>query len=234
MRELNAMLEIESKLLTAFHSQTNEQTEKMNQELEQYLRIFVDHCQEQSLEWLGTAEFAYNNKVQMSIKVSLFKANNGRDPHMGFELRNKGRFEKANKFAEKMQEIQKEAKMTLGKAQENMKKYADMHRGETEEYQVGDLVLLSTKDLKYQMVKRRTEKLTERFVGSYKVKAIVLTNAIELELPSTVKIHPVVNISKVQRYTRQVEGQRKELPQLVIIKGEKEWEIEKIINKRQV
>jgi len=63
MRELNAMLGIESKLLTAFHPQTDGQTERMNQELEQYLRIFVDHCQKQWLEWLGTAEFAYNNKV---------------------------------------------------------------------------------------------------------------------------------------------------------------------------
>jgi len=78
-----------------------------------------------------------------------------------------------------------------------MKKYVDRHRGEVEEYKVGDLVLLSTKDLKYQMVGRRTEKLIERFVGPYKVKSIVLMNAIELELPSTVKIHLVVNVSRV-------------------------------------
>jgi len=115
-----------------------------------------------------------------------------------------------------------------------MKKYADRHRGEAEEYRVEDLVLLSTKDLKYQMVGRRTEKLTERFVGPYKVKSIVLTNAIELELPSTVKIHPVVNVSRVQRYTSQVEGQKKEMPQPMIIKGEEEWEVEKIMNKRRV
>jgi len=155
---------------------------------------------------LGTAEFAYNNKVQISTKVSPFMANNGRDPRMGFELRKKGKFEEANKFMERMQEIQEEAKAALGKVQEDMKKYADRHRGEVEEYRVGDLVLLSTKDLKYQMVGRRTEKLTERFVGPYKVKSIVLTNAIELELPNTVKIHPVVNVSRVQRYTSQVEG----------------------------
>jgi len=66
------------------------------------------------------------------------------------------------------------------------------------------------------------EKLTERFVGPYKVKAIVSTNAIELELPSTVKIHPVVNVSRVRRYTEQIEGQRKELPQPVVIEGEEE------------
>jgi len=61
-------------------------------------------------------------------------------------------------------------------------------------------VLLSTKDLKYQIVGRRTEKLIRRFIGPYRVKLIVLTNTIELELPSTVKIHLVVNVSRVRRY----------------------------------
>jgi len=197
MRELNAMLGINSKLSTAFHPQTDGQTVRMNQELEQYLRMFIDHRQEQWPEWLGTTEFAYNNKVQTSTKVLLFKANNGRDPRIGFELRKKGKFEEANKFVERIQDIQGEAKAALSKAQEDMKKYADRHRGEIEEYRVGDLVLLSTKDLKYQMVGRRMEKLTERFVGPYKVKSIVSTNAIELELSSTVRIHPVVNISRV-------------------------------------
>jgi len=105
IRKLNTMLGIDSKLSTAFYPQTNRQTERINQELEQYLRMFIDHCQEQWLEWLGTAEFAYNNKVQTSTKVSPFKANSGQDPRMGFELRKKGKFEEANKFAERMQEI---------------------------------------------------------------------------------------------------------------------------------
>ena len=68
----------------------------------------------------------------------------------------------------------------------------------------------------------------------YKVKEIVSTNAIELELPSSIKIHPVVNISWVQLYRPQVEGQRKTLPKPVIIKGEKEFKVEKILNKRIV
>jgi len=76
-----------------------------------------------------------------------------------------------------------------------MKRYADRERGEVEEYRVGNLVLLSTKDLKYQMVRRHTDKFIECFVGSYKVKAIISSNAIELDLPTTVRIHPVVNIS---------------------------------------
>ena len=98
----------------------------------------------------------------------------------------------------------------------------DRKRGGVDEYKVGDLVMLSTKDLKYQMVGRRTEKLTERFVGSYRIKKIVSSNAVELELPSTVKIHSVVNVSRIQRYIGQVEGQRKEQPALVIIEGEEE------------
>jgi len=65
-----------------------------------------------------------------------------------------------------------------------MKKYTDRKRAEVNEYKVGDLVMLSTNDLKYQMVGRRIEKLTERFVRSYKVKKIVLSNAVELKLPN--------------------------------------------------
>jgi len=82
--------------------------------------------------------------------------------------------------------------------------------------------MLSTKDLKYQIVRRRTEKLTERFVGPYKIKKIILSNAVELELSSTIKIHLVVNVSRIHRYVGQVEEQRKEQPAPVIIEEEKE------------
>jgi len=74
----------------------------------------------------------------------------------------------------------------LQKVQEDMKRYADRERGEVEEYRVGDLVLLSTKDLKYQMTERHMEKFTERFVGPYRVKAIISSNVIELELSSMI------------------------------------------------
>jgi len=78
-----------------------------------------------------------------------------------------------------------------------MKKYANRKRAKVNEYKVGELVILSIKDLKYQMIKRRTEKLMERFVESYKIKKIVSTNAVELELPATIKIYLVVNVSRV-------------------------------------
>ena len=200
IRELNRMLGIKNKMLIVFYPQTDGQTKRVNQELEQYLRMFIDHRQEQWLDWLGTAEFTYNNKAHLSTKTLLFKANYGQDPRIEFEERKKRKYEGAEKFVMKIKEIQKEAKVVLGKTQEEMKKYMDRKRKEVDEYKVEDLVMLSTKDLRYQMVGRRMEKLMERFVGPYKVKKIVLANVVELELSSTITIHPVVNVSRICKY----------------------------------
>jgi len=116
---------------------------------------------------------------------------------MGFKGRRKGKYVGAEKFIKKIKEIQEEAKAVLGKAQEDMKKYVNRKRSDIEEYKVRDLVMLSTKDLKYQMVEKRADKLTERYVSPYKIKEIVSLNTVKLELPSTVKIHPVVNVSRI-------------------------------------
>jgi len=80
---------------------------------------------------------------------------------MGFELRKKKKYKGAERFAERIRSMQEEAKAALQKVQEDMKQYADRERGEVEEYRVGNLVLVSTKDLKYQMAEKRTEKFTE-------------------------------------------------------------------------
>jgi len=151
-----------------------------------------------------------------------FKANYGQDPRMGFEGRKKGKYVGAEKFVEKIKEIQEEAKAVLKKAQDDMRKYADRKRLDIDKYKVGDLVMLSTKDLKYQMIRRRAKKLTERFVSPYKIKEIVSLNMVKLELSSTVRIHLVVNVSRIYRYVGQVKGQKKKQPAPVIIEGEEE------------
>ena len=115
-----------------------------------------------------------------------------------------------------------------------MKKFTDRKQEEEEEYREGDLVLLSTKDLKWQIKERRLEKLTEHFVGPYKVKGIVSSNAIELELSKSIKIHSVVNISRVWLYKPQVEGQKKIPPKPLIIKEQEEFKVEEILNKRMI
>ena len=125
MQELNKMLGIQSKLSMTFHPQTDGQTEKVNQELEQYLRMFIDHRQKQWPKWLGMAEFVYNNKMHSSTKMLPFKANYRQNPRMGFERRKKEKYKETEKFVEKIKKIQEEAKTVLEKAQEEMKKYAD-------------------------------------------------------------------------------------------------------------
>ena len=86
-KELNRMLGIKMKLSMTFHPQTDGQTERMNQELEQYLRFFIEHRQKDWPEWLAAAEFAINNKVHMATKVSPFMANYGKEMRMGGDIR---------------------------------------------------------------------------------------------------------------------------------------------------
>jgi len=148
--------------------------------------------------------------VHLSTKTLPFKTNYKQDSRIGFKVKKKGKYKGVEKFVTKIKEIQEEAKAVLGKAQEEMKRYVDRKRTEVDKYKVENLVILNTKDLKYQVAGRRTEKLIERFIGPYKIKKIILPNIVELKLPSTVKIHLVVNVSRIQRYIRQVEGQRKE------------------------
>jgi len=70
-------------------------------------------------------------------------------------------------------------------------------------------------------------------MGPYKMKRILSTNAIKLKLPSTIKIHPVVDVSRVHMYKDQVKGHKKEWSLPVIIKGKEEYKVEKILNKRK-
>ena len=133
MKELNRMLGIETRLSTAFHLQTNGQMEQMNQELEQYLRFFVDHQQKDWLEHLARAEFAVNNKVHTATKVSPFMANYGREMRMGGDIRKRGKVEKVVEFVERIKRIHEEVGAALKKLQEDMKRQADRERKETED-----------------------------------------------------------------------------------------------------
>ena len=134
IKELNSILEINTKLLIAYYPQIDRQTERINQKLEQYLRMFIDYRQKQWPDWLVTVEFVYNNKVQTSIKVSLFKANIGQDLCIRFKMRKKRKFEKVEEFVTRIKEVHEETETVLRKSQEEMRKYTDRKRSETEEY----------------------------------------------------------------------------------------------------
>ena len=92
-------------------------------------------------------------------------------------------------------------------------------------------MLLSTKDLVFK--KRPVKKLTERYVGPYVIE-VVSSNAVKLQLPISMRIHPVVNVSQIVRYKEQVKGQKKEKGKPIEVEGVEEWEVEKILNKKKI
>jgi len=91
---------------------------------------------------------------------------------------------------------------------------------------------LSTKDLVFK--ERPSKKLMERHVGPYAIEKIVSSNAVKLKLPSSMRIHLVVNVSQIVRYKEQVKEQKKEEGKLVEVEGVEEWEVEKILNKKKI
>ena len=149
-----------------------------------------------------------NNKIHSTTKVSPFIANYGREVRMGGDIWKKGKVEKATEFVERMKRVQEEVEAALKKAQEEMKRYADKKRKEVEDWKKGDRVILSTKDLVFK--ERPVRKLVERYVGPYEIEEVVSTNVIKLRLLSSMRIHPVVNVSRIVQYKEQVKGQKRE------------------------
>ena len=181
MKELNKMLGIETKLSTSYHPETNRQTERTNQELEQYLRMYVNHRQNNWAEWLATVEFAFNNKVHTATKSSLFQVNYEREPRMCFDIRKKRKHVKIEEFVKEIKNKYKEIKTVLIKLQEEIKKNTNRNRKKTEEYKIGDKVLINMKDFLIELMKRAIRNLMEKYIRSYVVNKIISENVVELE-----------------------------------------------------
>ena len=163
---------------------------------------------------------AFHPQVHMATKVLPFIANYRKELRMGGDIRRKGKVESATEFIERMKKVHEEAEAALRKTREEMKRYADRGRKKTEEWKKGNQVLLSTKDL--VLKERPTKKLMERYVGPYAIEEIVSLNAVKLQLPSSMRIHLVVNVSWIVRYKEQVKEQKKEEGKLVEVKGVEE------------
>ena len=155
----------------------------------------MEHRQKDWLEWLASAEFEVNNKAYTTTKMLPFIANYGRELRMGGDIRKKGKVESATEFVERIKKVHEEAGAVLKKTQDEIKRYVDRSRKETENWKKGDRVLLSTKDLVFK--ERPARKLIEQYMGLYVIKEIVLSNVVKLRLPSSMRIHPVVNVSQV-------------------------------------
>ena len=101
---------------------------------------------------------------------------------MGFEIRKKKKHTKMKEFVKEIKKIYEKTKITLIKLQKEVKKYIDKNRKEVVEYNIGDKMLLSMKDLIWQIRNRKIKKLIEKFMRLYKIKKIILENVVELEL----------------------------------------------------
>src|SRR3979490_1138690 len=122
---------------TAYHPQTDGQMERINQEVEQYLRLFVNHRQDDWVEWLPLTEFSYNDKIQMLTGYSPFYLNYGQHPRKSTEPQREIETEAADMFGRGMARIREGALAALKKAASDMKKYYDKGRQDVPQYQVG-------------------------------------------------------------------------------------------------
>jgi len=154
-KSLFKILGVEQLMSTAYHPQTDGQTERINQILEQMLRAFVSYEQDEWDLLLPAAEFAYNNAEQSSTKFSPFKLNYGKDPLVPASLfqPNDTNVPSVTEFLEKQATNLKIAKDQLIRAQESQEKYANKFRRD-DEFEVGEEVLVATTHVKLPVEKK--------------------------------------------------------------------------------
>ncbi|KAH0614164.1 uncharacterized protein H6S33_006050 [Morchella sextelata] len=232
-RSLCDRLEISPKFSTAFHPQTDGQTERINAVMEQYLRSYVSYQQDDWVRWLPMAEFATNNHASETTRISPFYANLGRNPRMTFGPLEHGRTtaeDQANSIAREMKDILDFLKDELFRAQRIQEESANIRRTPAPHYRVGDKVFLS---IRHVLTKRPSKKLDWKRIGPYIVKRIVNPYTYELELPRSMKVHPVFHLSLLSSAANDpLPGQQQLPPPPVEVEGQEEWEVENILDSR--
>lgn len=190
-------LSIEVAPSTAFHPQTDGQVERINAVLEDYLRHFVSERQNDWVQWLSLAEFAFNNSASSSTGLSPFFANFGFHPRFDNTI-GASLVPKADIFVEHLQVIQEHLQVQLVLAKDRQKKFYDSGRRVDTVYSPGDLVWLSRKFIK---TRRPSQKLDFRRIGPFAVVRMVGKNAVELQLSQAfARLHPVFNISLISPF----------------------------------
>ena len=229
MKEFYKLLNIEGNPSTAYHPQTDGQTEHINQEIEQYLRIFINFHQNNWSDWLALVEFSYNDKVHSATGYSPFFINHGAHPYKGVEPHRKSHVSSVDEFVDKMKLVREEAEAALKNSTTMMKKYYDQKRGKSLDYKEGDSVWLEGKNIK---TLRPMQKLGDKRYGPFKILKKVGATSFKLDLPGGWrKIHPVFNEVLLSPYhSPQFPSQQQRLsPPPVVIGEEPEWEVESIL-----
>ena len=229
-QSLFKILQVKIKLSSAYHPQTDGQTERVNQVLEQYLRCSINYHQDNWVDLLPIAEFAYNNTFQESIWQTPFFANYAYHPR--FDSLNLSQTENpaAQDLISRLLEIHKEMKTRLVEAQERQKMNADKSRKQHPKILVGDKVWLLCRNLK---TRRPSDKLDYRHLGPFIVSKQINEVAYRLDLPTSMKIHPVFHVSLLEPYKEStIPGRLQTPPPPIEIDGEEEFEVSEILNSR--
>ncbi|KAJ9518069.1 hypothetical protein QJQ45_009995 [Haematococcus lacustris] len=195
------LLGMRGSLSSSYHPQSDGQTERYNRVLEEMLRHYISPTQADWPDYLSLAEFAVNNSWQESIKSTPFLVNTGQSPitPMLHSLPDKGRCPEGLSYATWWQEAVAKAKLCMQAAQQRQAAYANQDRREVH-YKVGQMVLLSTKNMRLKPGKAR--KLLPRFVGPFKVLGLVGQVAVNLQLPASMsRLHSVFHVSLIKPYT---------------------------------
>ena len=186
------MLGIKRKLSSAFHPQTDGQTERVNQTLETYLRTFVNYDQNDWLSLLPLAEFAYNNSVTQATKMTPFYTNYGYNPRTIWPSDGEGKNPASKAYAHWMKEVHIRASKTLEDTRAAMSKYYDKGKMEHPSYEVGDIVMLNAKNIR---TKRPTKKLAPKLYGPFRILEKIGSRSFRLELQTRWRIHNVFHVS---------------------------------------
>jgi transposase InsO family protein len=241
-KALFEILEVKLKPSTAYHPQTDGQTERVNRTLEQILRAYVGYHQNDWDRWLPLAEFAYNNAKQASTGMTPFYCDLGQHPLVPsallvpHEFSDSTRVGATAEFLQRMADILQEARGAIADAQDRQALYANEHRRE-EEFKEGEMVLLSTANITTDVDRQRpSRKMNPRFIGPYRIVKMVSPVACKLELPPTMTIHPVFHVSLLRKYQPNPEEFSERCqppPPPVVIGDQQEYEVERILDKRE-
>ena len=232
---------------TAFHPQSDGQTERANRTLETMLRSVVNFKQSDWHKHLPLAELACNSAVQSTTGVSPFQLVYGREAALPLDhalapLREgMAPCPSAEEFAAKMQAVWSRAQQAIAAAGLRQKKAADKRLREAA-FAVGDKVMLSTEHLQLTDARARTAKFADRFIGPFEVQRVVNANAYELALPPSLRIHPTINVQRLKKWTAsddarfpgRPEQPTRPAPAADSDNGAPAWEVERVLAHRTV
>ena len=185
---------------TAYHPQSDGQSERQNRTIEESLRHYTNYHQSNWDEQLSILELAHNNSIQASTGYSPYFLNTGQHPRMPIES-SLGKDIQVNEAAttliENLYTTLQQAQENISKAQMNQAKYANQHRRELESWKIGDRVMLSTTNLK---TLGRAPKLCPSYIGPFEIVRVLSKLTYEIKLPANMKIHPVFHVQYLKPY----------------------------------